>query len=316
MNDGPVRLAVVGAGRWGRNIVRTITDVPGARLCRLVTSQDRHALDIPDDCAISADWHELLSATDIDGIALAVPTPAQVEIATQTINAGIATFLEKPMALDAPSAVTLRDAAQTRNVAVLVDHIYLFHPAYRALRETCANTQAIRHIESTGGNHGPFRTAIPPLWDWGPHDISMCLDLVNEYPESIVARTTEPDMTTGHGTNIEVRMKFPSGATSRSIFGNRMPARIRRLEVSLPGETILFDDSCPDPVQRITDAGANALPHADSLPLNNAVERFCNVIRSGDSATDELALAVNVVRVLDAAQAQIRDSESEYLPNP
>lgn len=305
MTNQPVRLAVVGAGPWGRNIIRTIASVPGAQLCRLVTSQDRGSLDIAEDCIISTDWRELLSASDIDGIALAVPTPTQVEIAEQLIDAGIATFLEKPMALDAGSATALRDGARTRNVPVLVDHIYLFHPAYHALRDACGDSQGIRHIESIGGNRGPFRTTIPPVWDWGPHDISMCLDLVGEYPQTIVARTSQPDLPVGAGANFEVRMKFPSGTTSRSAFGNRMPSRIRRLEVSMPDEKILFDDSSPHPLQRITDAVSVPLPHAKTPPLNNAVARFCKAIESRDNCTDELELAVNVVRVLEEVQAQV-----------
>ena len=41
--------------------------------------------------------------------------------------------------------------------------------------------------KSEGGGLGPFRENISGLWDWGPHDISMCLDIVGSMPLNIFA---------------------------------------------------------------------------------------------------------------------------------
>jgi predicted dehydrogenase len=307
--DRPVRLALVGAGHWGKNIIRTIGTMPSVQLCHLVTSQDRATLDVPDDCVTTSDWRGLLSARDIDGIVLAVPTPQQVEIAAKTINAGIATFIEKPMALNSQTAKALRDAANARSVHVLIDHIYLFHPAFGAVRNACSNPRNIQRIDSAGGNWGPFRSTISPLWDWGPHDISMCLDLMGAYPDKVTARILEAGATPEDGANFEVTMEFSSGAVCQTTFGNRMKERVRKLQVTQPGETILFEDSSPTPVLRKADTGQTELHHSDTSPLTCAIETFCTAITSGRPETAGLDIAVDVVKILETVELQLRQNE-------
>lgn len=299
----PVNLAVIGAGRWGANLIRTIDRLPGTRLGRVATRKPRAESDIPKGCEITNDWQDLLSARDIDGIVLAVPTPVQVEIAAQTIAAGIPTFLEKPMALEIATAEGLREAAVAGQVPVLIDHIYLFHPAYRAMRAACGDN--IVRVDSTGGNAGPFRSEIPPLWDWGPHDITMSLDLLNEFPSEITARSETGLGPSNSGTVYDVTMTFPSGAIAHSIFGNGMQSRIRRLVAKTADQTFVFDDQAPDQLVLQRNGRSSPITHADEPSLDRAILEFASAIQDGQQPLRALDLAVDSVRVLAAIRQQI-----------
>ena len=48
-----------------------------------------------------------------------------------------------------------------------MNHVYLYHPMYRFLKEIIDDKTKINSIYSNSGNNGPFRKDISPLWDWG-----------------------------------------------------------------------------------------------------------------------------------------------------
>ena len=74
----------------------------------------------------------------------------------------------------------LFNLALINRVNVKVNHVYLYHPMYRFLKEIVKDKNKINSIYSFSGDNGPFRKDISPLWDWGPHDIAMCLDIFGE----------------------------------------------------------------------------------------------------------------------------------------
>ena len=58
-----LNLGLIGAGVWGRNFIKTIAGLDGARLTRLASRNPESPALVPPDCVISEDWRDLMAAT-------------------------------------------------------------------------------------------------------------------------------------------------------------------------------------------------------------------------------------------------------------
>jgi predicted dehydrogenase len=142
------RLGLIGLGSWGRNYVATLQDFPGAKLTRVATrNPDAPALAGP-KCKIQEDWRELLKAKDLDGVIITSPAPLHAEQLDAALDAGLPVLIEKPLTLDSSQAKRLLEKAKKKKGYVLVDHIYLFHPAYEELKNRAKALGPIKKIVS------------------------------------------------------------------------------------------------------------------------------------------------------------------------
>ena len=76
---------------------------------------------------------------------------------------------------------------------VIVDYIHLYHPSFLKLISYSKHLGKPFSINTISGNKGPFRDDIRALWDWAPHDIAMCIKLLNEFPKVNKAKYLKRD---------------------------------------------------------------------------------------------------------------------------
>lgn len=299
-----IRLGLVGAGAWGRNYMRTIDRVEGVCLARLATRNPEIASLTDTQCIISRDWRELVEATDLDALILAVPPNTQVEIAIAALENRLPLLLEKPLATNVDDAERIAGLAEKKNVPVLVDHVHLFSPAYAVLKNEVGMLGAINSIRATSGDTGPFRKSWTPLWDWGPHDVAMCLDLAGDQPNSIIAECEEVHTDDGIGEVFHTKLGFPSGITASLEFGNAMGGKIRTLTVAGDGSEIVYDDLAATKVVRFEHGNKSTLGVSSELALDQVVKVFAAGLHETDAALFDLDLAVQVVRILSEIERQ------------
>src|SRR5229473_890850 len=103
----PVRLGLIGAGRWGRNYLRTIAATPGVRLARLASRNPDSVRLAPADCAVTPDWRDLLDRNALDGVIIATPAALHAEMALAAMDAGLPVLVEKPLTMDIAQARAL-----------------------------------------------------------------------------------------------------------------------------------------------------------------------------------------------------------------
>lgn len=282
-----MRLGLAGAGRWGRNYIRTIAGLGEMRLACIASRNPQTAALAPPGCRIVSDWRELIDASAVDGIVVATPPASHAEIARAAILKGIPVLVEKPLALSAVDAHAIRDLAVERNVYALVDHIHLFSPAFRALKKLAARHGGVREIHSEAGSHGPYRRDVSVLWDWGPHDVAMCLDLMQQAPAAAAC--------TVQAETVGIALSFPCGVPARILLSNSID-KTRRFRVRCAAAEIVYDDLAPDKLRL---DGAPVAVESD-LPLTVAVREFAAAIAAGGADRSSLDLAVTVVEVLQA----------------
>lgn len=301
-----INLGLIGAGRWGRNYIKTVAAMEGVRLARLASRNPASATLVDAGCMISADWHELLDAGDLDGIIIATPPALHAGMVSAAIAASLPVLVEKPLTLDVAEAEKLLKQSRERGSLVMVEHTHLFHPAFEALCLQCADLGAICAIRGEAGNHGPYRSDVPVLWDWGSHDIAMCIALTGAVPRARAAVSDERrNVEGGIGESIRLLLEWPDGKQADIRLSN-ITDRQRRFTVFCEGGVLVYDDLAqhklvvhPAQAGDAQPQGAGTmLPVATGFPLTRAVERFVDAIRAGDLTHASLALGVDVIRVL------------------
>lgn len=312
----PIRLGLIGAGRWGRFYIKTLKSLPGVELTRLCSSNPGSAALVGPACEITCDWRALIKAGDLDGVIIATPPALHAEMVEATVTAGLPVMVEKPLTMSLDQALHLQRVVEQSGVPVLVDHIYLFHPGYVALKEKVQDLGPIRFIRSVGGNWGPFRPDVPVLWDYGPHDVALCLDLLGEMPTSVDAvRQLSCETDEGYGEILSLRLDFPGGASATITVGNIMQEKKRLFAVYFDDYVLTLNDlaehklmlyrtegNCPaDSPDQAFGPGMPIQISAD-LPLTRAVSTFVTGISGGSPKAFGVALGVEVVRVLSDSQ--------------
>ena len=321
------RIGLIGVGRWGKVYIRTLRSLRDrGTLTHLSTSRPEHAELVPHPVKIMPDWRQLVQADDCDAVIIATPPHTHAEIVEACLDVGKPCLVEKPFCLDVATAERLHQRIQASGVPVLVDHTFLFHDAYRALKHAVAAAgEPIRVIVSEGMALGPFRTHTPALWDWCPHDLSLCLDLIGHGPEQVAA-LGGPHGPDGAPEQLSVRLDFPSGACAWIHAGRLSPTKRRNLSVFTDTQLYRFDDLAAEPLTTAAleashrdQEGMSAAPTPHSIPLASSRPPMVNVLTyfleglagGGERRYFNTQLAVDVIRLLARCDAAMRRQDGD-----
>ena len=284
-------VGLIGAGRWGRNYLNTIAQIRGFKLLKVCSRNPGISSWVPPGTEIVQNWQAVIDDPRLGGVIIATPPDLHSPILEAAILKDLPAIVEKPLTLSPVQAQDLAALAKKRNSKILVDHIYLFHPGYQKLKaelEQLADKR-ITHLQSYGGNYGPFRN-YSSLWDYGPHDLALCLDLLKESPHVEWAVETETQEVEGKkASNYRIKLSFRSGANAETHFGNFFPERVRKLEVGASQKSFVFDGSRP-------------LTSGESLPLEHLLQEFKHGVLNQPTERFGLALGVQIVEILGECQ--------------
>jgi predicted dehydrogenase len=324
-----VRISVVGAGAWGINHVRAFARIDGAELAMVCDPSEpmlTRALGFAPRARGAREFSEAIEAPDIDAVVLATPARLHAEQAQRALAAGKHVLVEKPLALGTEDAEAVAMAASRAGRILMVGHLMLFHPAVVRLREMVAKGELgkVLYVYAVRVNLGRVRQDESALWSLGPHDVSMILHLIGERPVSVSARGGAYLQ-----QNIEdvvfVNMRFASGVMAQVQLSWLDPRKERRLTIVGSKRMVDFDDVDAVEKLRVYDKGFDRPPafteFAEFLQIRNgdilipqvsmaeplALEcrHFVDCISRGKTPLTDAGSAVDVVRVLAAAQRSL-----------
>ncbi len=310
------RLALVGPGVWGNNYIKTIEKMEGIILKKIVCKNTKQKFDLEKNYYVTDNLKEVTESNEIDGIIIATPPSTHFQIAIEAIKNKKPIIIEKPITLNSQDATSLIDLASKYKVNVRVNHIYLYHPMYRLLKKYIKDKIDLKFIFSQSGNFGPFREDVSPLWDWAPHDLSMCLDLIGEMPDELDAKFTKeiPNLN-GNMANIRVKLGFKKHQFAELNFGNLMKEKKRFLRLDFKKSSYIFDplkynfiQEVKFPKQKNTKLSKiEDYAKTEKSPLENLLNEFVCDIKNGRFQMQDLNLAKNTVLIIELIQNKLKD---------
>jgi len=321
--DKMPKIAVIGAGSWGRNLVRNHAELGALRLVcdsnELVLAQLKTQYPQIETCLSPAD---VFSARDIQGVVIATPAETHFSLARECLLAGKHVYVEKPLALSDVDGEELIRIAQEKNQILMVGHLLQYHPVFVRLKKLAATgcLGRINYIYSHRLNLGKIRREENALWSFAPHDISMILSLTGEEPESVQATGGNylhrkiADVTTTH-------LDFPSGIKGHVFVSWLHPFKDQKLVVVGDRKMAVFDDTMPWPEKLLLYpheiVWKNNLPVPakgepervgdipEEEPLRLECEHFLSCISNASKPLTDGDEGLRVLRVLNASQQSL-----------
>lgn len=303
-----LNIAVVGTGRWGKTLVRVIGTDPALTVVAAISSGASIAKPVDDTIPVFPTWQAAVEELSIDGFVLAVPPDIQPAIAEQIIAAGFPVFLEKPLALKRDAARDLLAVAKSTGFTGLVDHVHLFAPEFVELCRQLPSDHGVWEIKSISGNKGPYRDRWTACWDWAPHDIAMCLAVMESAPHSVMARIVRSIEHDGRVyENYEITLDFGRRGQAVILTGNAFDGHCREFNVRSGDTTLTYAESASHQLSLVVGRnGHREHVDVDSVPpLNAALEVFAHRIRHNTGGIGDLEGGVLVVEICAAAHESI-----------
>lgn len=237
----PTRVAVIGAGGFGKNHVRVVAENPRAILTHVVdTNLDRareHAL--PRNAEPLADYRDLITAVDakVDAAIVAVPTIHHAEVALALLEAGIDVLIEKPIAPTLAEADRLIDAAQRNGRILQVGHLERFNPVIAALERL---TQLPLFFEIHRMSVFTLRSLdVDVVLDLMIHDLDIVLAFAKAPLTDI--RAAGISILSPKVDIANVRLEFADGCIANLTASRVSTDKIRKLRMFQPGQYISLD---------------------------------------------------------------------------
>lgn len=184
------KIAVIGTGYWGKNLVRNFSEIGSLHaICDENEETIKKQQNTYKIGNTFTDYKDVLASTDIDGVVIATPAVTHYAIAKAALLAGKDVFVEKPLAMKVTEAQKLIALAHKHHRILMVDHILQYHPAIKKLKQLIDNGTLgkLQYIYSNRLNIGKFRNEENILWSFAPHDISVILSLAGQKPEKVRA---------------------------------------------------------------------------------------------------------------------------------
>ena len=319
------KVAVIGSGYWGKNLVRNYKQIGALKLiCERNETLLQHFKKMYPDVETCVAYNDVLSREDIDAIVIATPAETHYNLAREALLAGKHTYIEKPLALDEENGEELILLARKNKKTLMVGHLLQYHPVFVALKELVrgGDLGRINYIYSNRLNLGKIRREENILWSFAPHDISMILSLAGEEPVSVFATGGNylhkriADVTTTH-------LEFPSGLKAHIFVSWLHPFKEQKLVIVGDKKMAVFDDTRPwedklllYPHQINWENNAPVPEKGDpervdilqDEPLKLECKHFIECIDTGKTPITDGAEGLRVLKILNTAQRSLDDS--------
>jgi len=337
-----VAVGLAGVGYWGSKLARNIDEAAGCRLAaicdpdpaRLAASGERYR-----EAARFEELDDLLDSGDLDAIVLATPAFLHAKHVAAALGAGKHVLVEKPLALSVADCDDLSERAEATGLTLMVGHTFVYSEPVRVLRSLIQAGELGRILYAYAHrlNLGVIREDLNALWNFGPHDVSILLYLLERMPERVSAREFSL-------LNREIEdvvflvLEFPDEIVAHVHESWLDPRKIRQLTVVGDRKMVVYDDTDVETPLRIYDKGITRpvsespfyagfgefqletrtgdmiAPRVESRePLRVEIEHFIDCVLSGARPETDARHGRDVVAILEAADHSARTRQTVEL---
>src|ERR1700733_3614179 len=303
-----IRVAVIGAGVFGRHHLRVLSQSLNATLVGVVDADPERAAQAAAEhnCLTFATLGELEG--NVDAAVVAVPTSRHAEVGCALLESGIDVLVEKPIAADLASARRLVDTAAEHKRILQIGHLERFNPGVAALKKitTIPLFFEIHRLSL----FSPRSLDVAVVLDLMIHDLDIVLDLAGAMPEEI--RAAGISILSDKVDIANVRLAFPGGCVANLTASRVSTERVRKLRLFQPHQYISLDyqkqEAVAFTVGENQQIGFQPLPVLKEEPLRLEVEAF---LESVANRTQPTVSGEEGLRALEVALA-ILDKIEEH----
>jgi len=326
----PLGVAVVGYGYWGPNLARNVAELPELSLQALCERDEMRGAAFAQKFAgvpVRNELDYVLDDPDVDAVVVATPPATHHAIVKRALQAGKHVLVEKPLATTADDAYELVELAERNGLVLMPGHTFVYSPAVNTVRALLSDGVIgdVYFVTSARMNLGKYqRDGV--VCDLAPHDLSILLYWLDE-PVVQVATTACSVFQEGVPETAFMTMTFASGTTANIQVSWLAPRKVRQMVVVGSKRMVQYDDTASDEPIRVYDRGMDfegnapasfgeyqltyrtgdvVIPRIDPVePLSLELQDFAHAVRTGGVPRSNAALGLEIVRVLDAAEASI-----------
>lgn len=305
------RIAVIGCGVWGRNIVRNFYNL---NVLDTVCDIDEENLNkVTQEYAgvkITKDYNDILNNPEITGVAVVTPSHMHYKLVKAMLLAGKHVYVEKPISTVAEEAKDLTNLANERGLVLMVGHLLLYHPAVNRLKMLVEEgvLGEIVYAQSDRLNVNYFKNDRSVMWDLAPHDVSMISYVIGKDPVRVISavgcsseRNEIMDIT-------HLGIEFEDGIIAQISDSWITPKKHVTLMVRGTKATAILDDTVMENKLSVYDNFAGGatkdvpLDYLEIEPLKLECQHFVSCCETGKKARSDGENGFTVVRILEEAE--------------
>jgi predicted dehydrogenase len=328
-----LRVAIVGCGYWGQNLLRNFCETEQAEVVTVCDYDNRllaRAKSRYPSIEISQSYTDVLNDPGVDAIVLATPVSTHYPFAKQALRAGKHVLVEKPIAQSTRQVIELIELSEQMGKTLMVDHTFIYTGAVRRMKALVDSGEIgqLLYFDSVRINLGLVQSDINVLWDLGPHDFAI-MDYLCERQPIAVSACGVKHLNTPFENIAYVTVKFDGSLIAHFHLNWLAPVKVRRTLVGGSKKMIVYDDTENSEKVKIYDKGITQNPDperreklltgyrngdmlAPQLDTNEALRlmarEFINSIAERRAPLTDGHAGYRVVRLLEAAQRSIEQN--------
>ncbi len=305
------KVAVVGCGVWGRNIVRnfynlgvlnTVCDLDEENLQKI---KAQYPL-----VNITKNINDILENDDITAVAIVTPSHTHYNFVKKVLAKNKHVYVEKPISTQSQEAFDLKNIAEEKDLILMVGHLLLYHPAVNRLKMLIEEGQLgeIVYAQSDRLNVNYFKNDRSVMWDLAPHDVSMMSYVIGKEPIKVLSAIGASSEKNEIMDITHIGIEFEDGVVGHISDSWITPMKHVRLLVRGTKATAIMDDTLPDNKLQIFDNfQANTptdinLDYLEIEPLKLECQHFISCCETGNKARSDGENGFNVVKILEQAE--------------
>lgn len=321
-----IRIAIIGYGYWGPNILRNLARIPSVTTTWVCDLNPKMLTDIPrlyPSIRITTQHpQDVFDDPKTHAVVIATPPSTHYSLAKAAISKGKHVLVEKPLATRSKDAAALVQLAKKCKKTLMVDHTFIYTPAIQQIRKIIRSNAlgSIMSVDSVRTNLGLFRKDSNVISDLAVHDFSIMDYLFGNNPKTITA-TGISDASLGQETVAYITTTYPNNLFLHTHVSWLSPIKIRRMTFVGTKKMLVYDDIEPSEKIKIYDksvtvthdlrvgyrSGAVSIPHIRTEEgLFGMVREFVRAIRTGTPAITDGSQGLRVVRCTQAATKSLR----------
>ncbi len=305
------KIAVIGCGVWGRNIVRNFYNLGVLDIvCDIDEENLKKVTEQYPGVKVTRDFHDIINNPEITAVAVVTPSHTHYKMVHAMLDAGKNVYVEKPISTVAQEAKDLTEVANSKGLVLMVGHLLLYHPAVNRLKMLIEEGELgdIVYAQSDRLNVNFFKNDRSVMWDLAPHDVSMMSYVTGKDPVRVISAVGCSSEQNDIMDITHITIEFEGGMVGQISDSWITPKKHVQLLVRGTKATAILDDTLPENKLVIfdnfkKDISQNIqLDYLEIEPLKLECQHFINCCETGKKARSDGDNGFMVTAILEQAE--------------